>query len=356
MNGMDFSLHELVSGANEPALGISGGRILIANSHAQEKLGQIEGKRVSSVLPSLVLECPSGSYCASLDLNGRRVAAHFSRFGSATLCRLSFARPRTEMSRRSGLEHTMRTALTDLRFAVDRIGKISAAREDDGELASGVASLSHGYYRLARAVLNSSALEAIERGTAAFSPKELDLSEVIRELVWTAGFFAGPRGLSVVYDCPDERLYMCFDRTLIEQMLLNLLSNSLISLGPGGSVRVSLERRAQRAIISVDDNGCGMSTEQLASVSGGEGSLSSPPGIGLALVRAIAELHGGAFVIESRPGSGTSARVMLPVVEDGGAVFSGGGAPYRSGGMDMVLTQLSTWLRSSDYDSRLSGE
>ena len=42
MNGMDFSLHELVSGANEPALGISGGRILIANSHAQEKLGQIE--------------------------------------------------------------------------------------------------------------------------------------------------------------------------------------------------------------------------------------------------------------------------------------------------------------------------
>ena len=128
MNDIEQSLYELVNGAAEPALGIAGGRIIIANGPAREKLGPVEGRSALSVLPALVLGREAGSYCASLDLGGRRVAARFSRLGDATLCRLSFSRPRTEMSRRAGLEHALRASLADLRLAVDRVCGLSAGR------------------------------------------------------------------------------------------------------------------------------------------------------------------------------------------------------------------------------------
>ena len=186
------------------------------------------------------------------------------------------------------------------------------------------------------------------------------MSELVRELAWTVDFFARGRGVTVEYESRPEPLYMSADRTLVEQMLLNLLSNSLLSLPDGGHVRLSLARRGEWAVISVDDDGCGIAPGRFADIEDGEGSLSAPPGLGLPLARSIAELHGGALVLESRPGRGTSARVTLPLGvrsgRGGSTRLSGGGAPYRSGGMDMVLTQLSTWLRSSDYDSRLSGE
>ena len=360
MNDIEQSLYELVSGAAEPALGIAGGRIMVANAPAQEKLGPVEGRSALSVLPALVLGREAGSYCASFDLGGERVAARFSRLGDATLCRLSFSRPRTEMSRRAGLEHALRASLADLRLAVDRICALSAGRGGDGELALGAASLSHGYFRMARTVVNAVTLEAVCSGSAAFAPQELDMSELVRELAWTVDFFARGRGVTVEYESRPEPLYMSADRTLVEQMLLNLLSNSLLSLPDGGHVRLSLARRGEWAVISVDDDGCGIAPGRFADIEDGEGSLSAPPGLGLPLARSIAELHGGALVLESRPGRGTSARVTLPLGvrsgRGGSTRLSGGGAPYRSGGMDMVLTQLSTWLHSSDYDSRLSGE
>lgn len=188
MNDIEQSLYELVNGAAEPALGIAGGRIIIANGPAREKLGPVEGRSALSVLPALVLGREAGSYCASLDLGGRRVAARFSRLGGATLCRLSFSRPRTEMSRRAGLEHALRASLADLRLAVDRICALSAGRGGDGELALGAASLSHGYFRMARTVVNAVTLEAVCSGSAAFAPQELDMSELVRELAWTVDF------------------------------------------------------------------------------------------------------------------------------------------------------------------------
>ena len=144
---------------------------------------------------------------------------------------------------------------------------------------------------------------------------ELDMSELVRELAWTVDFFARGRGVTVEYESRPEPLYMSADRTLVEQMLLNLLSNSLLSLPDGGHVRLSLARRGEWAVISVDDDGCGIAPGRFADIEDGEGSLSAPPGLGLPLARSIAELHGGSASLSDRPalGCGTEFVLTLPV-------------------------------------------
>lgn len=67
---------------------------------------------------------------------------------------------------------------------------------------------------------------------------------------------------------------------MLETLLLNLLSNSLQHLGSGGRVEVSVSRLGSRVILSVDDNGEGMSSEQLARLFTGG---ASGAGLGLRL-------------------------------------------------------------------------
>ena len=95
---------------------------------------------------------------------------------------------------------------------------------------------------------------------------------------------------------------MAADRELVEQMLFNLISNSLLHLESGGRLEVSLALSGASAVISVDDSGSGIPGEELPGIFGEGSGLSSPPGIGLRLVRDIAEMHGGGLPHREPPG------------------------------------------------------
>ena len=116
-------------------------------------------------------------------------------------------------------------------------------------------------------------------------------------------------------------------------------------------MEVSVSQLGSRVILSVDDNGEGMSSEQLARLFTGG---ASGAGLGLRLVRDIAQLHGGAFIIEGREGLGASARVMFPTDNaPRSTIFRSPGPGGRHGGMNSALIQLSAWLSAGDYDPRL---
>ncbi|NLJ28513.1 MAG: PEP-CTERM system histidine kinase PrsK [Deltaproteobacteria bacterium] len=110
------------------------------------------------------------------------------------------------------------------------------------------------------------------------------------------------------------------DEEAIQKVLLNLLLNAWQAVSNGDrpdiSIRTSIEGKF--AVISVTDNGCGMSEEFI------ENSLFQPfqttkkkgLGIGLYQCRQIIEAHGGRIAVESRQGAGTTFRAYLPVSED----------------------------------------
>jgi putative PEP-CTERM system histidine kinase len=105
------------------------------------------------------------------------------------------------------------------------------------------------------------------------------------------------------------------DRDQLQSVLTNLIMNARDAVGPGGRIRVRTERRGDRVVLSVIDNGCGMSPSFI------NDSLFRPfqstkkkgLGIGLFQSRAIVLAHGGAVQVESVLGQGTSFHASIPI-------------------------------------------
>jgi signal transduction histidine kinase len=101
-------------------------------------------------------------------------------------------------------------------------------------------------------------------------------------------------------------------------VVTNLVINARDALGSDGRIRVRTEQRGERVLLSVSDNGCGMSQAFLRE------SLFRPfqstkkkgLGIGLFQTRAIVHAHGGGIQVESDVGRGTTFRVSFPVNDE----------------------------------------
>lgn len=108
------------------------------------------------------------------------------------------------------------------------------------------------------------------------------------------------------------------DKRVCRQIILNLLSNAVKFTPENGQIRLRVETEDHRLLITVEDNGIGMSPEQLAKVGtpfyqAGKHltRAHNGAGLGLSLVRQMAKLHGGAMEIDCASGIGTTVRVAL---------------------------------------------
>lgn len=117
----------------------------------------------------------------------------------------------------------------------------------------------------------------------------------------------------------DDELLLADARTL-KQMLTNLLSNAIKFSGDGGNIRITTLLSDKGLEIRVTDDGIGMTGPELklALMPFGQATLDPTiarqgTGLGLTIVQALMEQHGGDFVLESRKGVGTSARLLFPL-------------------------------------------
>jgi two-component system, OmpR family, sensor kinase len=110
------------------------------------------------------------------------------------------------------------------------------------------------------------------------------------------------------------------DRDRLRQVVDNLLANVRSHTPPDAPLRVALEHDDGEAVLTVADSGPGMDTDQLALVferfyraDPSRARSSGGAGLGLAIVSAVVEAHGGEVEAESEPGEGTAFRVRLPL-------------------------------------------
>jgi signal transduction histidine kinase len=145
-----------------------------------------------------------------------------------------------------------------------------------------------------------------------------DVLESCRQLI--AGR-AEDAGLVVAVEWHDEGpLTLQADLTKLKQVLLNLLSNAVKFTPCGGKITISVECVVDQWIkLTVADTGIGMTAvdlvvamEPFRQVDNSHTRRYQGTGLGLPLVKALVELHGGEFRIESQPGTGTTATVLLP--------------------------------------------
>jgi cell cycle sensor histidine kinase DivJ len=131
---------------------------------------------------------------------------------------------------------------------------------------------------------------------------------------------ADSAGVSLRGLMPPHALEVEADRRALKQIVLNLVSNALKFTPHGGSVTVTVEGYGDNFELIVADTGIGIAEDDLARLgrpyeqAGDFSQRSRGTGLGLSLVRAFAELHGGEMTIESRLGEGTSVTVRLPVL------------------------------------------
>jgi len=129
---------------------------------------------------------------------------------------------------------------------------------------------------------------------------------------------------------PAQPVYVNADRRALKQILLNLVSNALKFTPRGGSVVVTLTGHGDDLELTVADTGVGIAEQDLAKIGrpyeqvGANDKKTMGTGLGLSLVRAFAELHGGLMTIESRLGAGTAVTVRMPVVVTTPALELGG--------------------------------
>lgn len=111
------------------------------------------------------------------------------------------------------------------------------------------------------------------------------------------------------------------DMRAVSRIWQNLVSNAIKYSHEGGTVTLAARREQGMAVIEVSDQGIGMSEEDMSRIAepfsqGKNAKGKAGTGLGLAVVRTFAELHGGKMVIQSAPDAGTQISVYLPAIND----------------------------------------
>jgi two-component system sensor histidine kinase PilS (NtrC family) len=121
-------------------------------------------------------------------------------------------------------------------------------------------------------------------------------------------------GLRVDFLSPEDKTELNVDPDKVRQALWNLLQNAKKAVGGTGLVTVSLTAVKDRAILTVEDNGIGMTQSEIAEFfQPFRRGFPQGSGLGLSVVYRIMDQHEGSIVIDSAPGRGTRCRLTFPV-------------------------------------------
>jgi signal transduction histidine kinase len=221
----------------------------------------------------------------------------------------------------SVVSHELRTPLTALQgfseLLLERVVPPDRARRYLGHVRTET-------QRLGRIVTDLLDLSRIEAGRPLeLRPERVDLGELIERNV---DLFASqhPRH-RIEGQVADGLGAVSADRDAVDRMLKNLMSNAVKYSPRGGRVRVAAAVAGDRpdtVELTVEDDGVGIPAEDLprifdryVRIANAETRAASGLGLGLHVVRSLAEAHGGAVEVESLPGKGSRFRLLLPAAE-----------------------------------------
>jgi two-component system, chemotaxis family, CheB/CheR fusion protein len=220
------------------------------------------------------------------------------------------------------LSHELRNPIGTIRSALSILDRGQPLETPDSDRARVIIERQVSY--LSRLVDDLLDVSRIKTGKIRIERRPIDLRDLARRTVDDHLALFAANDLTVDLRLADQPTWINGDPTRVAQIIGNLLQNASKFTPPGGRVLVSLERESQSVRLRVRDNGLGLDdnvrprlfqpfAQADATLHRTRGGL----GIGLALVKALVELHRGHVeALSDGPGKGTEFDVVLPLADE----------------------------------------
>ena len=208
--------------------------------------------------------------------------------------------------------HDLRTPLTRLRNTAERavMGRdINTCHEALADCLEETAQIE----KLLNTLMDISEAEA---GVMRLNKSPVALSSLIKDMVEIYSYVAEEKGVVIEFDAPGS-VVVSADEGRLKQVLANLIDNAIKYTPSGGRVEIKAGIQDGYVFISVKDTGMGIPEDDCSRIwerlYRGRNAVSQKGlGLGLSLVRAVVQAHGGRVEVESAPGEGSVFTVYLP--------------------------------------------
>ncbi|MGO5113997.1 sensor histidine kinase [Candidatus Avoscillospira sp. LCP25S3_F1] len=359
-------LAEVLNLMHQPVLLAVGGEIVFRNDAAMT-VSRPEAVSLSDYLPPLALEQYRTAGPGTLELTVELLdGAHSAVVRKSGAYDTIAVRPRAQSDalRFDAMTSVARAVRRDLTALFDSAAGLFPLLEEleDPDIQDKTARFNQGLYRLLRLSGNLSDAGAYLSGQGRGCFVRQDVAELLQSLHRSASPLVRSAGLTLELQLPDGPVMAAVDGKKLQRAVHNLLSNAMRFTPAGGTITLSLVDYGHAAHITVRDNGEGMSPAQLSRMfdhyedrEPGFGDDRWGVGLGLPLVRMIANLHGGTVVVNSEQGQGTTVTMSISrrlQPSDGDQVRSPIQQMEDHGGYDVHVLELSDALPRSIFDSR----
>lgn len=210
----------------------------------------------------------------------------------------------------------LRVPLTGIFTMADRLFPSLQLAEGSPE-AEQAAKINRNLHQMLRIILNMSDAAHYSSGTPIMETR--DVNAVLAELFEQAAPLCELSGIRLEYSGLSRPVYSLINSDQLERCVYNILSNALQHTPAGGSVHASLTRSGNTLYLTVTDTGTGLNSQKMGNLYTRflrEPSIQDPEqgvGLGMTLIRACANAHGGSLLIAPAKSGGVKVTVSLPI-------------------------------------------
>lgn len=218
---------------------------------------------------------------------------------------------RKEKQFTSDVSHELRTPLAVI------ISQSDYALEDEEYRVRALEKINDEARRMSSLVNELLTLSRSDAGRLIFEKHKVSLDQVCHMVAEQQAAVASEKALSIETEIEDG-IDIIGDESMLIRILLNLMDNAVKYSGNGKRVALSLFREGNFAVCSVEDDGIGISAEELDRIwerfyRADESRSEEGSGLGLAMVAALVKAHGGRTEVTSTPGEGSCFKVYFPI-------------------------------------------
>lgn len=222
----------------------------------------------------------------------------------------------------ANISHELKTPLNVI-FCTNQLTEFylreGLIRDDDKRILKNINVVKQNCYRFTKIINNVVDLSKMQSGFYKLNLSNENIVQLVEDIVLSVSDYISQKDIDIIFDTDVEEKYIACDPDKIERIVLNLISNAIKFTNPGGKIYVNVFDENDFVEIWVQDTGIGMDEKSLNDIfkrfhqvdkslsRNSEGS-----GIGLSLVKSIVDLHKGRIWVESKPGKGSTFKIMLP--------------------------------------------